>query len=385
MSSIDTAKATQKPRIALVLQGGGALGAYHIGVYQAMAEAGLHPDWIAGISIGALTAAVLAGNRPEERVTQLEAFWDDITLPDEWGSVFVGGERKLFNFMSNLRTTFFGQPNFWYNRLLNPAVLPYVDPDGASYCDTSPMRETLRRRVNFDLLNTKAVRLSVGVTNVSTGHLHFFDNTTQPADKPMTPEHILASGSLPPGFPPTRVEGQLYWDGGCASNSPGEVIFQERDPAKRPQLLILVDLYTAEGREPTNMNEVTQRMTQIQYVDRALNHLRHEASSHNLRTHLLQARARSVDPAVAQAIAQQHVAAGMHIVHLVYHPLPDQLANSEAEFSRPSITERRAEGYQKMRSILAAPPWQEAVWQDHPDEIIIHHARKGQMVSKRYF
>jgi NTE family protein len=276
----------------------------------------------------------------------------------------------------------FGQPNFWYNRLLNPLLLPHLAPEQASYCDTAPMLETLRRRANFALINEGRVRLSLGVTRVTTGQLEFFDNTTQPVDKPIGPEHVLASGSLPPGFPPTRIEGQLYWDGGCVANTPVDIIFRERE--QRPDLLILVDLYCPEGPEPTSMEEVGYRAKQIQFADRTLNHIRHLSANHNLRTHMHQAlQSGAQRSAAGQEIARQHVQRGMHILHLVYRPAPDQIASSEAEFSRASVRDRRQRGYNDMRAALAARPWARDI-QQHPHEIVVHHVKNGAVCSERY-
>ncbi|MBF0179991.1 MAG: patatin-like phospholipase family protein [Magnetococcales bacterium] len=376
----------EKPRIALVLQGGGALGAYHMGVYQAMSEAGLLPDWVSGISIGALTAGLIVGNSPQERMLRLEQFWQEISIPDDWGALFQGEARRMFNQMSLLRTMMFGQPNFWFNRPLNPTFLPFVPPDMASICDTSPMLATLNRLVNFDLLNRGTVRLSLGVTHVRSGELLFFDNTSQPSGKPIRADHILASGSLPPGFPPIRIDGELYWDGGCVANTPVEVIFHERK--NRPDLLVLVELYNLEGQEPTSMEAVKQRVKSIRYGDRTLSHLKHIVSDHNLRTHLRDACDRLPKGQVTKAMqkaVEEHIPRGMDILHLVYHAEPEQVTGSEAEFSRPSITERRQAGYKDMRRLLEKDPVEVGrELRHHPDEIVVHCSRQGNITCHRF-
>src|SRR2546423_9132426 len=201
-----------KPRIVLLLQGGGALGAYHIGAYQAMQEAGYEPDWVSGISIGAINAAVIAGNAPEARLAKLEQLWHEISWPDEWGALLSGELRRAFNQWNFGAALLFGQPNFWLPRVPNPLFLSQVTPETASFCDTSPMRATLQRLANFALINEKKTRLSLGATQVSTGTLVFFDSCREA----IRPEHVIASGSLPPGFPATRIDAELYWDGGCA-------------------------------------------------------------------------------------------------------------------------------------------------------------------------
>src|SRR6266849_2455613 len=161
-------------RVALVLQGGGALGAYHIGAYQALQEAGYEPDWVSGISIGAINAAILVGNRPEERLARLDQLWEEISWPNEWGAMLDGPFRMAFNEMSAAGAMLFGQPNFWRPRFPNPALIPQLEPEAASYCDTSPMRATLQRLANFDLINSREVRISLGATRLSTGDLEFF-------------------------------------------------------------------------------------------------------------------------------------------------------------------------------------------------------------------
>ncbi|MBF0126338.1 MAG: patatin-like phospholipase family protein [Magnetococcales bacterium] len=384
-TAVTNTKQQNKPKIALVLQGGGALGAYHVGVYQALSEAGMLPDWVSGISIGALTSSIIVGNRPEDRVARLEQFWDEISWPDEWGSMLHGESRKFFNQMSYLRTVMFGQPNFWFNRPINPMLLPHVPPDMASICDTTPMLQTLQRLADFNLINKGPVRLSLGVTNVQTGELNFFDNTTQPAHKPIRPEHVLASGSLPPGFPPMRIDGVLYWDGGCVANTPVEIIFQEQN--NRPDILVLVELYNTEGPEPTSMDAVTQREKSIRFGDRTLSHMKHLVTSHNLRTHLHHAHgklAAGESSKAIQEIAENHIQGGMDILHLVYHAGADQITHSEAEFSRPSIADRRRIGYEDMRRVLEKDPISSQSVRQHPGEIVVHHAYKGEVTSHRH-
>src|SRR4051794_20484570 len=186
----------EPPRVVLVLQGGGALGAYHIGAYRALHEASMEPDWISGVSIGAINASILAGNAPADRLAKLEGLWDAISRPEDvalWTSVH-GMERRLHNMASYVAAVTMGQPSFFYPRFPNPKLLADMPPDETSYYVSTPMLDTLREFADFDRINAKQTRLSLGATHVKTGSLIFFDNTQQT----LTPEHVLAAGSMPP-------------------------------------------------------------------------------------------------------------------------------------------------------------------------------------------
>jgi len=192
----------EAPTVALMLQGGGALGAYHIGAYQAMAEHDLHPDWVASISIGAIDAAIIAGNRPEQRIERLAALWEAISWPDLPTQLPLTAWQTLHNMASNAEALLFGQPHFFTPRPVNPLLVPQAAPQQVSFFDITPMLFILRRFADFSLINSRVVRLSLGATNIATGDLEFFDNHRQM----IGPEYVLASGSLPPGFPGHRGE-----------------------------------------------------------------------------------------------------------------------------------------------------------------------------------
>ena len=278
MSLKDTKKSpVPKPNVVLVLQGGGALGAYHIGAYQALEEAGFRPDWVSGISIGAINAAILVGNEPERRLTRLEELWNAISRPEGWTLPLDGTFHRLANISSNLEALTFGQPNFFTPRFPNPYFAAPGTAGATSFYDTTPLRGTLERLASFDLINAGPTRLSLGATKVVSGEVVFFDNTRQA----IGPEHVMASGSLPPGFPAVAVEGELYWDGGCVSNTPLEAVLLDQ-PAGHT-IVFMIDLWAAQGAVPQTMDEVLWRQKQIQYASRTAQHIDAVATKLNLR------------------------------------------------------------------------------------------------------
>ena len=255
-------------RIALLLQGGGALGSYQAGVYQALAESDLHPDWVAGISIGAINAALIAGNPPERRVERLRAFWETVTQ-SPLGVPYLGSvdiksdmQRQMINQFRAMGTMLWGASNFFKPRIPPPIFMPAGNPGNLAFYDISPLKALLERLVDFDLINAKKTRFSVGATNVKTGNLTYFDNTTHKVG----PAHVMASGSLPPGFPATEVDGEFYWDGGILSNTPLQWVLDARP--REDTLAFQVDLWSARGELPHDMVEVDVRMKDIRYSSR---------------------------------------------------------------------------------------------------------------------
>ncbi|HUN42702.1 MAG TPA: patatin-like phospholipase family protein [Acetobacteraceae bacterium] len=341
-----------KPSVALMLQGGGALGAYHIGAYQAMAEHELHPDWVAGISIGAINSAVIAGNRPEDRVARLTALWDAISWPDMPSPLALTALQMLHNVASNAEALLFGQPHFFTPRPLNPYFRPPAPAQEVSFYDTSPMLETLGRFADFSLINDRMVRLSLGATDIATGELQFFDNHRQH----IGPEHVLASCSLPPGFPATLVGGRLYWDGGCVSNTPLDAVVDE--PGHPNLVVFLIDLWDAAGPPPETMTDVLWRAKQIQYASRTAHHVDAVATKVNLRHAVRLLKSREAPEVATMPDDPVLAEKRLDIVHIIYHPEAGQIPNSDVEFSRSSIAERRAAGYRDMQVALAAEPWQ---------------------------
>lgn len=252
--------------IALLLQGGGALGAYQAGVYEALAEASIHPDWVAGISIGAINAALIAGNAPELRVEKLRRFWKTVTtdplplslLPEVHGDF----ARNFANRWHGGAALFRGAPGLFAPRWIPPLLAAAGTPDAISFYDTSSLKSTLEQLVDFDRINSGEMRFSVGAVNVTTGNFVYFDNKTHE----IRPEHIMASGALPPGFPAVEVDGEHYWDGGLVSNTPLQWVLECAD--RQDTLAFQVDLWSARGAVPRTFPEVITRQKEIQYSSR---------------------------------------------------------------------------------------------------------------------
>jgi NTE family protein len=256
--------------IALLLQGGGALGAYQAGVYQALSEANVHPDWVAGISIGAINSAIIAGNPPEQRIDRLRAFWEGITANPLFDWVAAADQfapkgdiaRSAFNQLSAAWAMVGGAPGFFALRQPAPWLHPGGCLEATSFYETKLLKATLEQLVDFERINSGAMRFSVGAVNVRTGNFVYFDNTT----REIRPEHVIASGSLPPGFPAIEIEGEHYWDGGLISNTPLQWVV-DHGP-RQDTLAFQVDLWSARGELPGNLAEVTTRQKEIQYSSR---------------------------------------------------------------------------------------------------------------------
>ena len=242
-------------KVALVLQGGGALGSYQAGAYEALATSQYLPDWVAGISVGAINAAIIAGNAPEKRVERLRAFWEGITAPSLWPAMsraMTGYHRRT----GSLNALLFGQPGFFEPR---PPIHWLLGGKPTSYYDTSALKHTLERLVDFDRINAREIRFSVAAVNVRTGNFAYFDN----ARMTIRAEHVMASGALPPGFPAVEIDGEHYWDGGLVSNTPLQYVLESIP--RRSRLTFQVDLFHARGREPADLEEVSEREKDIRY------------------------------------------------------------------------------------------------------------------------
>lgn len=341
-------------QVVLVLQGGGALGAYQVGVFQALEEAGYCPDWVAGTSIGAVNAALIAGNDPGARLDKLDAFWSSIRWPAMLPPMPGGLMRQWANWAAAVQAATFGQPNFFRPRMDNPLL----GGGAPGWYDIRPLRDTLERLVDFGRINAGGTRLSVGAVNVSTGEQIFFDS----AREPLHSGHILASAALPPSFPPVEIGGAWYWDGGVVSNTPLDVVID--DNPRRSSLVFMVDLFEGRGAVPTSMAEVEQRRSDIAYATRSGRSIEKHRQLHNLR--------RAVNalwqhlPADLQSephlkeMAALRCTTTMQIVHIQYRRDEDEAAYKDFDFSAASLLERRRAGYRDTIQVLRRPAWLKA-------------------------
>ncbi len=244
----------------LVLQGGGALGSYQAGVFEALSEVHLRPDWVAGISIGAINAALIAGNPVGRQVERLTEFWTLVTSGVTATAPALGdGVRRQWNQIAAAMTMATGAPGFF--KPLFPPVMPWMK-GRLGYYDTTPLHETLARLVDWDLLNEGPTRVSVGAVNVETGNFRYFDNRKER----LGPQHIMASGALPPGFPPVEIDGQYWWDGGLVSNTPLEYVLDSEVDADL--MIFQVDLFPSRGPMPESIAEADERVKDIRFSSR---------------------------------------------------------------------------------------------------------------------
>ena len=341
----------EPPTVALVLQGGGALGAYQIGAFEALHDAGFGPDWVAGISIGALNAAIIAGNEPADRLEKLLEFWHDISWPELPDLPQFLPLEILHNQISSGEAMAFGQPNFFSPRPISPYLLTDGGPAALSFYDTGALYETLQRFASFDRINRKVTRLTLGATNIATGVLEFFDSSVQPIEV----THVIASGSLPPGFPATAIGGGFYWDGGCVSNTPLEAIAAAQ--GTNALLVFVIDLWDAAGALPNTMNEVLWRAKQIQYAGRAAHDLRmvENIANHQHAQAIAKAAGLPEMAGLPDTLELRH--GRLELVHITFHPGPNHIASSDTDFSRSSIAARRTAGRLDMERALAQAPW----------------------------
>jgi NTE family protein len=341
-------------KIALVLQGGGALGSYQAGVYEALSATDYIPHWVAGISIGAINAAIIAGNPEDQRVIRLNDFWQSVTAPTAlWPSHLPSPVGSAQRDVSALATLLFGQPGLFAPR----TPLHWLDPAAkTSFYDTSPLRSTLERLVDFDRINSRReMRLSVGAVNIQTGRLIYFDS----ADIELRPEHIMASGALPPGFPPVEIDGEFYWDGGLVSNTPLQYVM-EHDP-QDSLMCFQVDVFQAFGELPTTMDEVNERISDIRYSSRTRVNTDAFQKIHEMR-HAIMELEQILPDAIkntpqAQRLRRFDHVTEMDVVQLIYRPFEHLGAAKDYEFSRPSMLARWEQGVTDARATLCAAPW----------------------------
>jgi NTE family protein len=341
-------------QIVLVLQGGGALGSYQAGVYQALHEAGIEPDWIIGTSIGAINASLIAGNSPQNRMSRLREFWKRMEQSPVWSfrDVFPGFNEKL----SYWATVTNGIPGFFRpNPLAHAGDSFPLGPDRAGYYSTAPLERTLAELVDFDLINRCSPRLTVGAAHVRTSQMRYFDSR----DVRLGVSHIMASGALPPAFPAIRIDGELYWDGGILSNTPTEAVFD--DNPRKSSLIFAVHLWNPRGAEPTTMAEVLNRHKDVQYSSRILSHIARQQQAHRLR-HVINELVARLPEAERNSEAVRELASygcptRMHVVRLLAPQLDCETHTKDIDFSPSGIMKRWDAGYAHTREVLQRAPW----------------------------
>jgi NTE family protein len=369
-------KRTATPRelgqIVLVLQGGGALGAYQIGVYQALHAAGIEPDWVVGTSIGAINASLIAGNEPGSRLDRLEEFWRRVKH---------GRLQQLFGawpLATTLMTISAGIPAFF-----RPNPLAFLGPfmplsaDAAGYYDTAPLRATLEDLVDFARINRRETRLTVGAANVRTSEMRYFDSR----DLALDVRHVMASGALPPAFPAVRIDGELYWDGGILSNTPVETVFD--DNPRRDSLIFAVHIWNPQGAEPATIQAVMNRQKDIQYSSRAVSHIARQKQLHRLR-HVIAELAgrlpeRELDDPEVRRLLGYGCLTRMHVVRLLAPSLDGEDHTKDIDFSPAGIRQRREAGYADTSRVLEMAPWSGEF--DPIEGFILHEARPGMVVT----
>lgn len=358
-------------RNVLVLQGGGALGAYQGGTFEQLALAGHNMDWVAGISIGAINAALICGNPPADRVSRLRAFWEgitaNVTLQPFFGLAGLGlpgfdlslygvpGSRSFFNEIAANVAITFGAPGFFAPRFPWAGLTSTGALRGTSFYDTEPLRDTLKRLVDFDYLNTHGPRLSVGAVEVDTGNFRYFDSR----EMRIEPEHIMASGALPPGFPAVQIAGRQYWDGGLVSNTPLQYVLE--NAGTDPLLVFQVDLFSARGALPTTLSEVDQREKDIRFSSRTrlttdrfrqLHAVR--AAADRLAAKLGPEMANDPDLALLQSAGPN---CPVTLVHLIHRGEEFEGANKDYEFSRLSMDQHWKLGRHDVKQTFAHKAW----------------------------
>lgn len=351
----------------LVLQGGGALGAYQLGVYQAMHEAGIEPDWVVGTSIGAINGAIIAGNPPEQRMEKLHEFWDRMELNK--GNPFGPLLGMFSNAINNMTTMSNGIPGFFAP---NPHAIygqhAKVGIEKAAYYTTRPLRETLTQLIDFDYLASKKTRLTVGAVNANSGEMRYFDSQKDL----MTVEHIMASGALPPAFPAIRIDGEPYWDGGIYSNTPVEVVLE--DNPRRNSTIFTIQLWSPEGPEAESLWQISGRQKDIQFSSRANSHIAHQQQIHHLR-HIIRELGKQLSekmrsqPAVKE-LTSWGCGTTMHLVRMLAPRVEGEDHTKDIDFTAHGIRARWQAGREDTQRAIDAAPWHQPV--DVKDGLVIH-------------
>jgi NTE family protein len=366
----------QERQVVLVLQGGGALGAYQAGVYHALHENDIEPDWIVGTSIGAINASLIAGNVRADRLERLKEFWTRMAYRPPFG---VPAWTGLPDTLAYWNTLLRGIPAFFEP---NPAAflgthVP-LGVDSAGFYSTAPLEKTLRELVDFSLVNQCRPRLTVGAAHVRTSEMKYFDSR----DGEIGVKHIMASGALPPAFPAVRIDGELYWDGGILSNTPTEVIFE--DNPRKNSLIFAVHLWNPMGEEPGSILEILNRHKDIQYSSRVASHITRQRQMHRMRhvirelAKLLPEEARRTQQAQALAAFGCHTT--MHVVRLLAPRLENENHTKDVDFSPSSIRMRWEAGYTKTMRALEQAPWENEF--DPLEGVILHEPKQDMLAAE---
>jgi NTE family protein len=364
-------RASLPGQVVLVLQGGGALGSYQAGVYQALQEAGIEPDWIVGTSIGAINASLIAGNAPQNRLARLIEFWNGVQRTHGWDlrGVLPGFADKLSYWTTLAR----GIPGFFTpNPLAYAGDFYPLGADRAGYYSTAPLEATLSELVDFNLINEGNPRLTIGAAHVRTSQMTYFDSRRCK----LGVKHIMASGALPPAFPAVRVDGELYWDGGILSNTPTEVVLDD-DP-RRDSLIFTVHLWNPVGAEPGTMAEVLNRHKDVQYSSRIASQITRHQQAHRLRHVINELAARLPDAERDRPEVRELMSYGcqsrMHVVQLLAPQLDREDHTKDVDFSPSGIQRRWDAGYAHTKAVLAREPW--AGQFDSLSGVILHEAEE---------
>ncbi len=373
--AVAAAKRTRAPRkqvalpgqVVLVLQGGGALGAYQAGVYEALHEGGIEPDWVIGTSIGAINAALIAGNAPDQRLTRIRTFWSRVEQQggDDLTRFFTG----LANLPANLSTVMRGIPDFFVpNPIAWIGAHTPLGVERAAYYSTQPLRATLAELVDMAILHACKTRLTVGAVNVRNGEMRYFDSR----DEPVHLDHVLASGALPPAFPAVRIDGDPYWDGGIYSNTPIEAVLD--DKPRKDSLIFTVHMWNPEGPEPETLWQVMGRQKDIQFASRARSHIARQKQIHHLR-HVIRELAKKLPEAArispeARELAAWGCGTTMHVARLVAPKLDGEDHTKDIDFTPTGIRARWQAGYADTKRMLERAPWEKPV--DASEGVVIH-------------
>jgi NTE family protein len=364
-------RASLPGQVVLVLQGGGALGSYQAGVYHALQEAGVEPDWIVGTSIGAINASLIAGNAPQDRLARLIEFWSRVQRAPQLD--FRGVLPGLNDKWSYWATLTRGIPGFFTpNPLAHAGDFYPLGAEHAGYYSTAPLEATLAELVDFNLINKGNPRLTVGAAHVRTSQMTYFDSRRCRLDV----KHVMASGALPPAFPAVRVNGELYWDGGILSNTPTEVVLDD-DP-RRDSLIFTVHLWNPVGAEPSTMAEVLNRHKDVQYSSRIASQITRHQQSHRLRHVINELAARLPGIERERPEVRELMSYGcqtrMHVVQLLAPQLDHEDHTKDVDFSPSGIQQRWDAGYAHTKAVLAREPW---VGQFDPlSGVILHEAEE---------